>query len=71
MPYNKDYDQIPLPKLIKVHEEMIEDLEWELKAKKIPEKKRTADRMLTFYNSVLGRLKRLEEIETQLKLNKH
>ena len=68
MAYKKEYDQIPLPKLIKAFEEMTDDVEYDLKAKRIPEKKREADRVLKFYNSVLGRLKRLNEIETQLKL---
>lgn len=47
---------------------MTDDLEYDLKAKKIPSRKKDADNSLRFFNSLLGRLKRLNEIQTQLKL---
>ncbi len=66
MAYNKQYDQIPLWKLIKAFDEMTGDVEYNLKAYRIPEKKREMDRLLVFYNSILGRLKEYEQIEAEL-----
>lgn len=66
MAYNKEYDQIPLPKLIKALEDMTDDLEYDLRAKRIPSKKKAADNSLRFFNSLLGKLKEYETIEKQL-----
>ncbi len=69
MAYNKEYDVIPLPKLIEAFEEMTGDLDYKVNALRVPEKIRETKSLLRMYNSILGRLKRLKEMETQLKLD--